>query len=353
MPMTTADTTTTYQHYTKESFSSSRFTDLIEPHVTLALQQFKSITRNYALFHISFFFLGCLELLAFVLFFSFLTKTTILAFSLAGIFLTGFSYFLLLFYFQAKKPEQLLALKHTFLEQTQAILPFQKKTQQFHQCTIRALECLIDRLHAQEYTYYAAFQSFQTLGPLMKKFSVWCHWKDVHQMKELLFQLVIKEAIELIKMAPTDLEPHAALATAYWALANHYLDPRKTDPETEHLFVSLEYDSAEMNEKFKKNASRAIEEFKILAEYAPKDPWVHAQLAAIYHALNQPEEEIQQMQIIRTLQPKEKEVLFRLGVLYFSQGKHAEALCLYEELQQIHANKALELLSYYDAYALD
>jgi tetratricopeptide (TPR) repeat protein len=351
--MTTIDTASTYRQYTKETFSSSRFTGLIEPHVTQALQQFKGITRHYALFHIIFFFLGCLELLAFVLFFSFLTKTTILAFSLAGIFLTGFSYFLLLFYFQAKKPEQLLALKRTFLDQTQAILPFEKNTQESHQCLSHALECLIHQLHAQEYTYYAAFQSFQTLGPLMKKFSVWCHWKDVHHMKEILLHLVIKESIELIKMAPTDLEPHAALATAYWTLANHYLDPRKVDPDTEHLWVSPEYDSIEMSEKFKRSASRAIEEFKILAEYAPRDPWVHAQLAAIYHALNQPEEEIQQMEIIRNIQPKEKEVLFRLGILYFSQGKHAQALRLYEELQQAHTSKAAELLSYYDAYALD
>src|SRR5262245_26633332 len=88
--------------------------DQIERFSQEALSFFKQVTRHYALFHITFFSLAIFELFAFVLFFSFLTRSTIFAFSLAGLFLTAFSYFVLLFYFQAKKPQQLLELRSRF-----------------------------------------------------------------------------------------------------------------------------------------------------------------------------------------------------------------------------------------------
>ncbi len=350
--MITDNLNATYQEQARQHFNAAHYDAAVDDHVATTLSQFKEITRTYSLFHLSFAFLACLELIAFVLFFSFLTQSTILAFSFAGILLTGFAYFVLLFYFQAKKPEQLICLRRSFLEQCCSLLPFEPKTREYHLCSARALESLIEQLHGQETTYYSLFSSFKTLGPLMQKFSIWSHWKDLHQMKEILLHMVIKENIELIKTAPTDLEHHASLAGAYGILAKHYQDPRKSNPQADPPWVSPEYASLEMIEKFKRSAWRAIEEYKILDTYAPNDPWVYAQMAAIYHDLGLPEEEIRQYETLLTIRPNEKEILFRLGVLYFSQGKNAQALRLYEQLSHAKDSKAEELLSYYDAYTI-
>ena len=143
------------------------FQEKIQAFAVEAVEEFKAITRQYALFHICFFVLACLELLSFALFFSFLTQSVILAFSLAGIFLTGFAYFVFLFYFQAKKPEQLMAVREIFLDNCERLLPFEKGSCDYHSYLKASLNDLVNRLHRQEYFYYRFPASFKTLAPLI------------------------------------------------------------------------------------------------------------------------------------------------------------------------------------------
>lgn len=344
---------TTANSSIKSADSQAHFKDKIEQFSSIALEDFKQVTRQYALFHMVFFSIGVIELVAFVLFFSFLTKSTIFAFSLAGLFLSAFTYFVLLFYFQAKKPEQLLQVRNAFVESCRSTLRGEKGTSEYHLSLGLALERLLFSLHRQEYTYYSLPESFQTLSPLMQKFSVWTHWKDLHQMKELLLLMIIKEQIEVIKLQPTDLEAHARLATAYLTLSKLYMDPRKRNPDEDHLWVSPEYASPEMKEKFHKAALRAIEEFNILDAYAPNDPWIHAQLASVYHILSQPQEEMHHYEAILKVAPGDHDVLFKLGTLYFQHGHSAKGLRLYEILKQAGHSKAEELISCYDDALLD
>lgn len=349
--MSSTQTFEQQQQKTKFQFNANLFQQHLEKHALDSVNQFKEITRQYALFHMTFFTLACLELLSFVLFFSFLTKSTILAFSLAGIILTGFAYFVLLFYFQAKKPEQLIEVRQTFLEKCHSVLPFEKSSSEYHLSLASSLYHFLQLLHRQEYTYYSLPSFFKTLSPLMQKFSVWCHWKDLHQMKEILLQMMIKEHVELVKISPTDLESHSGLASSYRLLAQHYQDPRVLSPQTEHIWVSPEYQAPMMKKNFENAARRAIEEYKILDYYAPDEPWVHAQLAAIFHDLNLTQEEIQEYEAIIKISPQDREILLRLGILYFQQGLNAQALRLYEQLKKMQDPKAEELLSYYDAYS--
>ena len=343
---------TTFQSSTRNSshpyFNTQVFEEQTKEQTLDATASLKKATRQYALFHICFFLLACAELLAFALFFSFLTQSTILAFSLAGIFLTGFTYFVFLFYLQAKKPEQLLGVRQTFLEQCRKSLPFTSGTSEYHLALGQALHDFFNHLHRQEYTYYFLPSIFKTLSPLIQKFSVWCHWKDLHQMQEMILLMMIKEHIELIKIAPTDLETHARLAHSYRILAKHYQDPRIAHPDIDHIWVSPEYQSVDMINKFEKASWRAVEEFKIMDDYAPNDPWVHAQLAEIFHDLHMAAEEIQEYEIILKSAPEDTDVLLRLGILYFKQGRNAQALSLYEQLKNTNDPKAKELLSYYD-----
>lgn len=187
----------------------------------------------------------------------------------------------------------------------------------------------------------------------MQKFSAWTHWKDLHQMKELLLIMMIKQQIELIKLKPTDLEAHARLADSYLSLSRLYMDPRKLYPDEEHFWVSPDYVGSAMVEKFKQASLRAIEEYKILDSYAPNDPWVHAQLALIYHHLELFREEMREYEAILKVKPNEQEVLSRLGALYFQHGLSAQGLRIYEQLKKSNEAKANELIAHYDAVLND
>lgn len=335
----------------KASFSRHPF---LEQVCATSLETFRQITRQYALFHICFFAIALLEFFAFVLFFSFFTKSTLFAFTIAGLFFTGFAYFVLLFYFQAKKPQQLLLLRNAFVEQCKAALPFEKGQGEYHRAQIHALQCLLSQFHRQEYAYYALPFTLETLSLLTKKFSAWAHWKDVYQIKEMLLSLIVNEYVKLVQIKPTDLETHAGLAGAFIALAKLHMDPRQSAPQEHHFWVSPEYTAESMREKFKRASLRAIEELRILDAYAHNDLWVHSQLAAVYHNLGMIEKEIKEYETILALAPNDQDILLRLGILYFSQGQNAQALNLYERLQSLSASKAEELLSYYgDAFFED
>jgi hypothetical protein len=351
--MTTTDAFLKADRQAQPGFSKSQFESQNDHLRSEALDDFKQVTRQYALFHITFFSIGIIELTAFVLFFSFLTKTTIFAFSLASLFLTVFTYFVLLFYFQAKKPQQLLDIRSSFLQACKALLPFSPGSPEFHLTLASSLQQMLATLHRQEYSYYSLPAWFETLSPLMQKFSVWAHWKDLHQMKQLLLLMIIREKIELVKLQPTDLEAHAHLADAYLALSRLYMDPRKLYPSEEHLWVSPEYSSSEMLEKFRNAALKTIEEYKILDSYAPNDPWVHAQLADIYRALDLSQEEMREYEAILKVSSSDAEVLLRLGILYFEHGYSAQALRLYEALKQNGNPKAEELIARYGSALID
>ncbi len=262
-----------------------------------------------------------------------------LAFSLAAIFLTGFSYFVLLFYFQAKKPEQFQLLLKNYL----------KGSKDAQEEILQSLSQLASQLRGQEHRYYHLPEYFKTLAPLMEKFSIWTHWKDVHQMKELLLWSAIHESRELVKAFPTEVKAHRALSAAYIDLARLYMDPRKENPDI--LWVSPEYQSKEMEEKFQKAAERAVAELKIIEEYAPAEFWVHAQLAVLYRDLKQPALEIQEYEMLAKMTNNDQEILFRLGLLYFEQGQNSKGLRIYEALKKAAHPHADALISFYDAFA--
>jgi hypothetical protein len=327
----------------------SLFEEQVSDLIGKTVSYFRHITRNYAIFNVTFFVLGLGELLGLILFFPFFAKTSLVAFSLAALFLTGFAYFILRFYLEAKKPEQFVQLKKEFVEACQEMLSYGEKED--HLQLTHIVYRLLEHLEGQEYQYYEASRYFKSLQPLLGKFSLWCHWHDVHQMKELLHFYCIQQRIEWIKLEPTNAEAHASLAKAYEALYKLYIDPRRLGKKTPYTFIMKEYLSSAMLEKFEKAAERALEEFKILDAYIPQDPWIHSQMAAIYHDLQMPDYEITEYETLRLIVPADKEILFKLGVLYFQQGRNAQGLRLYEELRKSKDPQASALIHFYDAYS--
>lgn len=328
--------------------------------IAYAVSSFKEITRRYALFHISFFLVSCLELFAFVLFFSFLTRSTILAFSIAGLVLTGFAYFVILFYLQAKKPEQIEKINADFVAACQSVALeethyeasfFESKSRDLASQRLlslsQALQQLLAHLHRLEYSYYSPPVFLQSLAPLMEKFSAWCHWQDLHQMKEKVMQQVLLAQVELVKKFPTHPPAHLGLADAYVCLARLYRDPRKNPGGEELVWVAPEYFSPSMQQQSQSALHKAIQEFRILHQYMPHDPGVLAQLIMVYEMAEMPKEEIAACEALLRITPEAPALFLRLGILYFQQDLPAQALALYEKLQIARDSRAEELISHY------
>jgi tetratricopeptide (TPR) repeat protein len=315
-----------------------------------SLRKLNRQIRIYVILNIAFLLIGCVEILLFLSFFAFFSQSAILAFTLAFFFMTLFSYFVLKLYLQAKKPEQLVELCDEYLEKCKEIIQYQEGIPEHHIALGNAAHKFAAALHEKEYTFYPPPQFLKSLAPVLEKFSCFCHWKDLHRMKELLLTTSVEEHLKVVKCEPTDLEVHASLANAYVTLSSLYVDPRKFHDFDEERYVPEERHSPEMEAKFRVTAERAIEEFKILNDYAPDDPWVHVQLAYSYHDLQMPQEEIREYEIVLALRPNDKETLFKLGMLYFQQGMNAKGLRIYEALKETHYKKAESLIKFYGSY---
>lgn len=311
--------------------------------------QFDRQMKRYAAFNMAFITICAAEIFLLLTFFTFFSQSILLALILAIVFFTFFAYFTLRLYFQTKKPEQLKEIKERYINACKSLLDYQDGISEHHIALANACCKLANRLHAREYAYYRPPSLLKSLAPLLEKFSCWCHWRDLHLMKELLLQASVKEHLKLITCQPTSLEAHAALANAYVMLSGLYIDPRKMERYDEDRWIPSDKFNEDTQTKFRAIAECAIEEFKILNEYAPDDPWVHSQLAYSYHDLQMPLEEIREYEIIQKLTPNDKDNLFKLGTLYFQQGLNARGLRVYEELKKVQYKKADLLIKSYGA----
>ncbi len=313
-----------------------------------AYRRFVQISKGYVFFNWFFLILVIVEFVIFLTFFASWADSSLLAITLAVIFLTAFSYFVLRLYFQAKKPEQFMQLREGYLNACKELLQYQDGIPEYHLTLVNVICNFVSLLHDKEYSFYQPPEFLEALEPALEKLSCWWHWKDVFRMEELLLFCSIEEHIKLVKCDPINLEYHVALANAYVMLSTLYNDPRRIDDER---WISPDKNSREMQHKFRKTAERAIEELKILKENAPNDPWVHVQLAYNYHDLHMPEDEIQEYEEVMRLCPEDKDTLFTLGVLYFQQGLNAKGLRIYEELKRSNYKKAESLIGFYGVYA--
>lgn len=332
-----------------QNFYQNKIRNLIIP----TIEQFENRLRRYAFFNFGFIFLISVELVYFFVHLTFLLQTFVLAIHLALIFATLFSYFTLRLYFQTHKREKLMRLRTDFLQGCRTELQELEGESEYYCLTAQACCQLASELHGKEYGIYHAPFWLKSIDSLLEKFSCWCHWQDVHTMKEMLLQASVDEYIQFVRLEPTDLEAHAGLANAYVMLSGLYVDPRTIEGLDDDRWIPPNKYNEAFRSKFRSIAERAIEEFKILSDYAPNDPWVHVQLAYSYHDLQMPQEEIREYETILQLCPEDKETLYKLGKLYFGQGHNAKGLQVYETLRRSNYKKAGDLIHFYGAYSVE
>lgn len=347
-------TITNFESNTSEMYNQCDFSAQLKHLIDPIFPKFDKLLKSNAKFHVIFFSLISLEIFAFILFFAFLAQSALLAFGLAFIFLTLFSYFILRLYYQAQKPEYLNDLKLSYIESCKGYVGYSEGNADKHIALANACCKLANNLHGREYQLFKLPAIVQRLMPslndIIERYNCWMVWQDVHKMKELLLIAAVEEHIKIVKCEPTSLQAHASLANAYVMLSGLYADPRKVEGYEEDKWLPEERFSEGMERKFRLTAERAVEEFKIISAYAPEDPWVHKQLAFSYRDLRMIEAEIKEYEIILQLVPEDLEVLYKLGELYFQQGLNAQGLKAYEILKQRRFSNADKLIQHYGAF---
>lgn len=313
------------------------------------IPQFDHVVKKYVYISLLFYLLLIGELCILISFLSFFLKSSLFAFSLALMFLTLFSFFFVRLYLKTKKPEQFQDVKKQYLSKFKQVIHYRDEIPEHLLALAQACTKFASALQGKEHRYYQfSLPSWmEAAAPALETFSLFWHWQDVLDMREILLRHAVDEHITLVKYAPTDLEVHAALANAYVTLSTLYTHFHQGDKGEESLWKPSKDLLESLENKFRATAKRAIEEFKILSDYAPNDPWVHTQLAYSYHDLGMPEEEIKAYETIISLCPNDRDALFKVGVLYFQHGHNAQGLQIYEKLKKANYKKAESLIAFY------
>lgn len=314
-----------------------------------ALNRFDSTLKKYFIFHAAFFMLAFSQIILFIYFFNSISQLALISVTLSGIFLTLFSYFILRAYWQTTKAQQLLEIKNDLIDELKTIFEYQEDLAECQISMSNALCKMAQSVIGKEYSYFMPPKGLVFTEGLLEKLSYWGYWKDCHQFMEMLLTSAVDEQIKLVKNEPTNPDTHTSLANTYILLTGLYALEHSQE-DIDGFWGPSFKEREDMNYKFRIASERAIEELKILSNFAPNDPWIHEQLAYSYRDLQMPAEEIQEYELILRLMPNNAEIMYKLGVLYFEQGKNSLGLHLYEELRHTHYKKALLLIEHYGAY---
>lgn len=326
---------------------NEHFNEEIQKVISSVLPLFDKAVKSYMRFTLAYSALFVAELLLLLIFSPFAIRSSLFAFSLAGLFLTLFSFFILKIYFLAKKGERQELFVSNYSRGCRMLIGFREGVPEHHIALANAYSKLANALHGREASLLYSPSWLPSLQTTLERASKLFFWKDSFLIKEALLKRSIEEHIKLVVCEPTSLDIHAALANAYVMLSSLYLNILKPESASEKG-PSLREEERELLEKsFRNSANKAIEEFKILNDYAPNDPWVHSQLAYSYRDLKMPEEEIQEYEVVLELRPSDIDTLYNLGCLYFQQELNAKGLKVYEKLKQLNYKMAEKLISHY------
>lgn len=308
---------------------------------------FDRFLRRYVFFTLVFVFFIAAELISIIVFFPFLMKSSLLAFGFALLFFTVFSFWIFRMHHQTSRDYNFNEFKNQVLKSFKNSIQFREGVPQDHLALAAFCQKLSDSMVSKELHLYKSAFLGKPFKSFLTQFSCWWHWDDVFQMRALLLKESVKEHIRVIKFAPTSFEVHTALANAYILLAALYGSTKQTLRSNLYDWMISGTTLQKMDQQFVETSKKAIEEFKILKDFSPNDPWVHLQLAYSYQDLKMVPEEISEYEIVLKMTPDDADLLFRLGSLYFKRGENGKGLKIYEDLKKLNAKKSELLISLY------
>ena len=295
--------------------------------------RFFSIVSSFYHFHIL--MMGALlaQFFAFFILINLAPKSFGIAIDISLFLITIFAYVIFNYYLQTRKPAQLLKLKELYLSG----LREEVGDSEDHLSIAKALNRLLSHITSEN-----GYENTFAIPALKEKLSPLLIDKDFYLIQEMLILTMIEEYHKEIKKEPRDLKAHTALSNTYIQLADLYSS--RSIP----FSIRRQQLTKEFEERYTLAIEMAIEELKILDDYVPNDPWIHANLAKCYHKLKMYDAEIEEYEILKNLCPNDKEILLKLGKLYFSKHASAKAMRIYEKLKALHPPCAKVLIDNYD-----
>lgn len=300
-------------------------------------EKFDRIVLNEIYFHLGFWALLLVEAIGFIALAATLIASSLLSIALSGFVFSFFLYLILYSFLTQRKGELIQELKEDTTISLKRALHFKEEEIEHHVLLANAYCTLEQKMEFDK----------NALPKPLKRLYHYFTGKDLFSFKEALLQLSLKEYIKLVRLEPTSLQMHAALANAYVRLSSHYSSVLNRSEDDEEQSLPLGLDKEALKCKFQQVSKKAIEEFNILNDYAPNEPWVHTQLAISFRDLNMPKEEMREYETILHLKPDDLETSFKLGQLYFQQGEAAKGLRIYERLKRFQPKYAERLIENY------
>ncbi|MFZ4772785.1 MAG: tetratricopeptide repeat protein [Chlamydiia bacterium] len=308
---------------------------------TVFCERFERLSSFHLIFHVSCIILLTLQFSIFIGLLAYQPKSPYVAALLFSCILTLFSYLILLFYYQAKKPQDFLDLRRYFVQACRKEIETYRPNQDEHLFLAKAAESLTGKLGKTQF-YLNKHGSIYSFIRLLR-------FKDIEKMQELLMYAAIQEHIEKIKKDPLDPQTHFSLAKSYLGMYRLYQSPLQ-ESFSRFWIVKRIIQTDKRVKRVEASLLLAMEELKIGLSSNPEEPWALLELANCYAELNQKAQELEILKKLYTIATVDEELLLRIGKINFQLGLISEGLEIFSKLKVMNVHLSFELLDSYNAY---
>lgn len=338
---------TFYQTFSSESSPPKLYTSVTTHGKKAALSKFKDLFHASAFLHFAFSSFIILELIAAITLFIKDPSSIYTPASFALLFLSIASYGLISYYQKNRKLDQIDSICKEYRRYCyQKLSRNIEDSERLHLAIAECLRDLAEAMHNPE-LFHLTIHPFKFSKNHVIAGFLYFHYNDLLYMQERLLEISLEQHSYVIADCACSLEFHSSLSKVYSTLATCYKLPKGTHLEKAYNFSTLTKKS-EFNEALEKYYTLAIEELKIICELSEDEPWTHLELASLYNKFGDSEKEMNQYEEVIEQIADDKEILYKLGILYFKHNQTAKGLKVYERLRHLDALFAKNLLAHYN-----
>ena len=337
---------TFYQTLSTEQATPKLYTSIVAQAKRDAVAKFKTLFHASAFLHLSFSLFLLLQLFITIALFVSDKGSLFAPTSLAMLFLGVVSYTLIAFYQKNRKLDTIEQIVKEYHRTCVARLGRHIEDHGKAKLAISAcMRELSDALLTQE-LFYLKIPPFTFSNQNILSFVLYFHYGDILYLQEKLLEFSLEEHSYLLADAACDGEFHSSLSKTYSALSAAYKKPKGKHLE-KAFAISTFFKRKEIATEQEKYYNLAVEELQIVKELSGKEAWVLQELATLYRQFDRAEEEMAEYEELIHKVENDKEILYRLGYLYFQHHKTAAGLKVYNTLRVLDALYAKNLLSHY------
>lgn len=338
---------TFYQSFTAESSPPKLYTAVVAKGKADAIKKFKSILHQSAFLHLSFSLFILVQFIVSVALFLTDFGSIYTPASFAILFLAITSYMLIAFYQKNRKLDAIETISREFrhycsIQLSQKI----ESSEKLHLAIAECMRDLSEALHTQE-LFYLTIHPFKFSKNHIISHFLYFHYGDILYLQEKLLDISLNQHSFVLADCACNLEFHNSLSKTYATLAACY----KT-PKGKHLEKAFHYSNiakkGELSTFFEKYYTLAVEELKIVCDLSNNESWTILDLATLYARFGNSEKEMEQYELLIDRIQDDKEIIYRLGVLYFMHYKTSHGLKMYNLLRKLDALYAKNLLAHYN-----